>query len=150
VGIKDKLRKWGFAEGFYYNNCKTCGETFIGDKRAWNCFACACKKADNGGQVSPCRLLDDSHICRDESFVKGDGFVGMVSIPLDDDHQAVPIDTTGWKPCPFCGSTAMFASRCGGILTIWDDRCKVVVRFSLGLDDIAPTLWNARVKESVE
>jgi hypothetical protein len=31
----------GFAPGQYWNKCALCGETFIGDKRAWNCEPCA-------------------------------------------------------------------------------------------------------------
>ena len=31
----------GFAPGQYWNKCAFCGETFMGDKRAWNCEPCA-------------------------------------------------------------------------------------------------------------
>ena len=31
----------GFAPGQYWNKCALCGETFIGDKKAWNCEPCA-------------------------------------------------------------------------------------------------------------
>jgi len=41
VGTNLTLKDFGFAEGDYYNKCYNCGEMFIGDKRAFNCSACA-------------------------------------------------------------------------------------------------------------
>ena len=34
----------GYAPGGYINTCNTCGEMFTGDKRAYNCKACAMTK----------------------------------------------------------------------------------------------------------
>jgi hypothetical protein len=36
-----RLRDHGYAPGSYMVKCRTCDETFIGDKRAWSCEPCA-------------------------------------------------------------------------------------------------------------
>jgi len=39
--MASELKPFGYAPGSYMNNCKSCGQTFMGDKRAWNCEPCA-------------------------------------------------------------------------------------------------------------
>lgn len=40
------FRLYGFATGDYMCKCMTCGETFIGDKRAVTCLPCAADQAE--------------------------------------------------------------------------------------------------------
>ncbi|WP_415279263.1 hypothetical protein [Brucella sp. BZ] len=39
--MASELKPFGYAPGSYMNNCKSCGQSFMGDKRAWNCEPCA-------------------------------------------------------------------------------------------------------------
>jgi len=39
--MASELKPYGYAPGSYMNNCKSCGQSFMGDKRAWNCEPCA-------------------------------------------------------------------------------------------------------------
>jgi hypothetical protein len=62
--IEDQLKRvvWpvnGFAPGGYLNDCWVCGVTFIGDKRAMKCLACAINRlVDSIPERAPAALRD--------------------------------------------------------------------------------------------
>jgi hypothetical protein len=57
MDIKEELRKRGYAPGEYFNKCGTCGEMFVGDKRAWCCFSCATEQVGNVAKPDACPQL---------------------------------------------------------------------------------------------
>jgi hypothetical protein len=42
--VREAFIKIGHAPGDYFVNCRDCGKSFLGDKRARICFDCACNK----------------------------------------------------------------------------------------------------------
>lgn len=43
--LQEMGRLLGYAYGGYTKECHTCGDRFIGDKRAYQCLPCAVKDA---------------------------------------------------------------------------------------------------------
>lgn len=59
MNINEEFRKRGYAPGEYFNKCGTCGEMFVGDKKAWCCFSCAAKEVGNVAKPNACHQLSD-------------------------------------------------------------------------------------------
>jgi hypothetical protein len=59
MSIFEEFRKRGYAPGDYCNKCSKCGQTFVGDKRAWTCFSCAVEEIGNVAQPNACPQLAD-------------------------------------------------------------------------------------------
>ena len=60
-GLKTYVKPWplfGYAPGGYMSKCSVCGETFDGDKRAFNCLPCAAIQAKNALPPSSAPLLE--------------------------------------------------------------------------------------------
>lgn len=82
----NRPKKDWWAPGEYTNKCRTCGDHFIGDKRAGTCADCA------HGERVECHWLYDEDICSYTTQC-GDPFF----IP-DGTREENKI-----KFCPFCG-----------------------------------------------
>jgi hypothetical protein len=57
MSIFEEFRKRGYAPGDYCNKCSKCGQTFVGDKRAWTCFSCAVEEIGNVAKPDACPQL---------------------------------------------------------------------------------------------
>jgi ribosomal protein L37AE/L43A len=90
MSIKDAIVKRGYAEGEYFHKCKTCGKEFVADKRAWNCFDCACKKADGDYAV----LGDGWRDVRKELPDKNGDYLVFID---DGDQAVVRYEDTWWR-----------------------------------------------------